>query len=307
VYRNLLQRASAAGDREIRRAVRRQLGGAAYARVGAIRLAYLPNQLDAVGWRVRGYTIEKIFSALGITPQPFNPFHPFDVIVNWQDLTVNVLDAAAYIERSYAHSRIKLPADVRFVNFRCLDISKRRIAQINERVFGYALDVDPTTHSGPAVCKSDANATRDGVLIDCPIPADRIDPTKVYNLVIANLDAGEGVDFRVPWIGGFTGHFFEVRRPLEARFGTAVASARIRRIEDEFSPEEMSRLAQVCGEVGADYGELDVLRDRVSGRLYVVDFAKTPAGPPRKLSAREKRDAIAIMATAFARNILLKS
>ena len=48
------------------------------------------------------------------------------------------------------------------LNARCRDISKTHVAAVFAEVFGYALAVDPTTHAGPLVEKSDANSTRDG-------------------------------------------------------------------------------------------------------------------------------------------------
>ena len=49
-----------------------------------------------------------------------------------------------------------------------------------EDVFGYALDVDPTTYTGRIVKKLDENATHDGEVVDGPIPADDVAPGFVY-------------------------------------------------------------------------------------------------------------------------------
>jgi hypothetical protein len=48
-----------------------------------------------------------------------------------------------------------------------------------------------------------------------------------------------------------------------------------------------------------DYGELDLLRDRGDGRIYVVDVNSTPWGPPNHISEDQSRIAVARMASAF--------
>lgn len=48
---------------------------------------------------------------------------------------------------------------------------------------------------------------------------------------------------------------------------------------DIFSAAELAQLLDFGARIGLEYGELDVLRDRDSGRIYVVDVNRTPYGP----------------------------
>ena len=48
-----------------------------------------------------------------------------------------------------------------------------------------------------------------------------------------------------------------------------------------------------------DWGGLDVLRDRKSGALYVVDVNKTDMGPPIALPMKDKMRAVRTLAAAL--------
>jgi glutathione synthase/RimK-type ligase-like ATP-grasp enzyme len=68
---------------------------------------------------------------------------------------------------------------------------------------------------------------------------------------------------------------------------------------DVLSPEEVERIIRFCRRMGLDYGELDVLRHRDDGRIYIVDVNTTPWGPPIQLSTQGKRAALLKLATTF--------
>ena len=46
-------------------------------------------------------------------------------------------------------------------------------------------------------------------------------------------------------------------------------------------------MIRFCRAAGADYAELDVLRDRKNGRIYAVDLNQTPTGPQARMIARD--------------------
>ena len=54
------------------------------------------------------------------------------------------------------------------LNFGCQDISKSQVAHLQEDIFSYPLALDPHTHQGEAVEKSDKNGVHDGRIITCP-------------------------------------------------------------------------------------------------------------------------------------------
>jgi hypothetical protein len=68
-----------------------------------------------------------------------------------------------------------------------------------------------------------------------------------------------------------------------------------------FTADEATMLRAVAHSLRLEYGELDVLRDRDDGQVYVVDANPTPWGPPRPLSAHDEAAAMQRMSAAFER------
>ncbi|WGF89290.1 hypothetical protein [Marinivivus vitaminiproducens] len=180
--------------------------------------------------------------------------------------------------------------------------SKRTVEAVFASVFGYPLAIDPTTHCGPAVAKSDRdNGAHDGRVIDCPIA--EADPGLAYEAVIDNrADEATVVDYRVPVIGGEIPFVYVKRRPLSDRFANANAEVALTEPDAVFSRDEQAGLAEVCRRLALDLGvELDVLRDRTDGRIYVVDANPNAWGPPRPIAAADAVRAVRLYASALVR------
>ncbi len=186
---------------------------------------------------------------------------------------------------------------LRQINCACLDVSKSRVARVFEEVFGYPLAIDPTKWQGLAVEKSEINGAHDGQVVTCP--AERKDG-KVYEHLINNSDNGRFVeDFRAPTVGGEITLVYIKQRSLDYRFANTNDRVLLRWPEQVFSLEEREKLKQFCQAMNLDWGGLDVLRDRQSGRLYVVDVNKTDMGPPTALAIVDQVRSVRALAKAF--------
>ena len=189
-----------------------------------------------------------------------------------------------------------------FLNARLTDISKEAVERLHVKVFGYGTFVDPQTHRGQAVMKSDENATHDGRIIQCPTQPEL---GYVYQQVINNqLSSGEVYDIRVPIIGPEIPFVYLKFRPEETRFFNANSRAELHPLGEILKPQEAVQLAQMAQLAQLDYGELDVLRDADTGRLFVVDINPTPYGPPNNLPPADAQKAITLLAQAFQRRFL---
>jgi hypothetical protein len=193
------------------------------------------------------------------------------------------------------------------VNGECLDISKERVDTMHERVFGYSLRVDPRTFPGKMVEKSNLNGAHDGREIDGTLQA----PNRgsVYQRVVENLSPGEvlqmGVpselicDLRLPVFSGQIPFGYLQKRPRASRFGYTNALSIITEVPAVLDPGEIQRIVEFCRRFGLDYGEIDVVRDAIDGRVYVLDVNKTPLGPPKSLKAADFERALALYESAF--------
>jgi hypothetical protein len=187
------------------------------------------------------------------------------------------------------------------LNGRCRDIGKALVQSVFADVFGYAYAVDPMRHAGAMVVKSNENATHDGRVVGGPIPPEAVEPGMVYQrLIDGGTSAATFVEYRVPYVLGILPSVYVRHRRVADRFGSETVRSRVvTEVGSIFSDDEQARIVELCWRLGLDYGELDVLRDRHDGRIYVLDVNKTPVGPPKTLSMVAELRAMRIIARAL--------
>jgi hypothetical protein len=220
-----------------------------------------------------------------------NPNAHYDLAVRFEDTTFANIDEVLST----------LAKRTRVINLHCTDISKNRVDVIFAKVFGYSLAVDPLTYAGECVVKSDKNFAKDSKVITCPIA--EITPGYVYQRLVNNQTGTLVQDVRVPVIGKKIPFVYIIYKSIKDRFSNAVHVEKAE-THDVFSPGELSNLIRFCQEFGLDYGELDALRDGKNGLLYVVDANNTPAGPARRLSEKERQDALSTLSETFKQTFL---
>ncbi|WP_421937762.1 hypothetical protein [Phenylobacterium sp.] len=204
-------------------------------------------------------------------------------------------DASFFFEDA-TQARPPAPPHARAFNYACTDISKSRVAEVFEACFGYPLMLDPEQGVGLAVEKGEANGVHDGRLVWLPT---RRRPGRTYQRLIDNVEDGMAVDLRTPFVGGKPVVVFIKRRPVQDRFANHNADVAMAEPREVFSEDEIARLGVFCRVMGLDWGGLDILRDRPTGRLYVVDVNKTDMGPPIALPFPAKLRAVARMGRAL--------
>jgi len=166
---------------------------------------------------------------------------------------------------------------LRGLNFGCADVSKSHVAAVFEAVFGYPLSVDALTTAGPMVEKSEKNGVHDGRIVEGPLS-----PRAgcVYQKLIDTAgDDGACRDLRTPCAGGEPVLVWIKVKPPGRRFAIQNRRATLHRPSDVFSPRELDLIRTFNARMGADWGGLDILRDRQDGRIYIVDLNKTDLGP----------------------------
>jgi hypothetical protein len=200
--------------------------------------------------------------------------------------------------KSASHPSI---SDSDILNIHCTDISKKNVEKLHEKIWGYGMEIDPKTHQGKCVIKSDENAVHDGHIVQCPV-AD-YDPTKVYQIVINNEDSGEFFDYRVAVMKQEVVIIYKKYKTPEKRFTNDTHRAEIASLE--IIPIEIkNKIVLFCNEIQCDFCELDVLFDQDSQKWFVIDVNKTPYGPPASLTALDKEKAVTQLSNGFQRNFL---
>ncbi|MEQ8751054.1 MAG: hypothetical protein RIC52_14900 [Amphiplicatus sp.] len=202
-------------------------------------------------------------------------------------------------DREFLTAPRATPSNKPAFNVGCFDIRKSVVARVFEETFGYGLAIDPATHQGPVVEKSESNGKHDGRIVVCPLTQPARD--RVYQRLVDNtFDGREFVDIRTPVVGGKIPFVYLKRRTRELRFSNDNHRVDLVDADAMLSKQEQAQIAGFASAMALDFGGLDVLRDRADGRIYIVDANKTDMGPPSALSGLNKLKAMRGLADAFA-------
>src|SRR5690606_14183748 len=117
----------------------------------------------------------------------------------------------------------------------------------------------------------DLNGAGSGSLVDCPIEAP--EPGYVYQRFVDALDEdGNLEEIRITIVGDRIPVVRVRAKPLDpAKIKEKHVKIVVRDATDVFTPEEIALIVRLAHRIGVQFGELDVLRDRHDGRIYVVD------------------------------------
>ena len=183
------------------------------------------------------------------------------------------------------------------VNRRCLDISKGVVDRIWAETAGYSIAVDPRVTRGQIVVKPQENGKHGGQLVEGPIDQPRTD------MVYQRLVDARGADGRVEqlrlvvWSSRLLFTYAKWRAYPNWFTGTELTLPSESR--DYISEAEEHTVLRFADAIGIEYGELDVLRDRDSGLIYVVDANRTSVRP-KGLPLDKETDSFAPQAEALA-------
>lgn len=189
------------------------------------------------------------------------------------------------------------------LNLACTDISKERVEEVHQSVFGYGTFIDPLTFEGTAVEKSDENAKHDGHYIQCPIA--QVTEGCIYQRVLSNRnEEGLAVDHRVPVMGSEIPLTYLKKKEWEVRFTNEVTTSSLHTPESLFNAEELQLITEFTAAIHAEFCELDIIRDNNDGRIYIIDVNTTPYGPPAGLDTQDRLEAISLLSSAFQKAFL---
>jgi len=207
--------------------------------------------------------------------------------------TPDLFDGGTVLKLAFDDRTEKRQAQPGFWNGHCLDISKSTLDRHHQVVFGYGLNVDPTSHSGPMLEKSEGNAVHDGREIQGPLSPDQLQPSKVYQRIIDNRTENDLFeDLRVVVIHGEVPVVYRKRKSGEVRYTNETAEVDLAGSpKTVLSEGEIDQITSLSAKMCAEFAELDVLRDRQDGRIYCVDLNPTPYGPPAGLNETDRADA----------------
>jgi len=212
-------------------------------------------------------------------PQPAVPWYtlPLALAGTGIRVTTNLRTAdAVFIFDDRTRTDVVMPdTSAALLNGRATDMSKTHVGRVFEMVFGYPLMLDPLTHVGPMVQKSDINGVHDGRIVQGPLAAP-MDDCAYQHVVNSTIRDGVTEDLRCVCVGGEIAQVFRKEKARKARFQAVYLETTLRDPAEIFTAEELAMIAKFCDAIGLDFGSIDVLRDYdQDGRIYIVDVNKT--------------------------------
>lgn len=180
------------------------------------------------------------------------------------------------------------------INRVCTDVSKSHVDSLWTSIAGYSIAVDPLVTSGPMVVKSEENARHDWHVVNGPLR--RREAGMVYEHFVDGVVGGHYVQSRPVIMRGQIPLLYEARYPRQHWRADARLSPRP--VGEVYSDAEVALILAFAAAIGLEYGELDVLRETATGRLFVVDANPAPVAP-HHISAQDEAAAQRQMADAF--------
>ncbi len=189
------------------------------------------------------------------------------------------------------------------INHKIENIAKNHVGEVFESVFGYPINIDPTTYQGRGIRKSEENGAHDGIVIDCPIEPSEVLPNYSYQrLVDSTFNGQTSEDLRIAVVYGEVPIVFHKHKAEKKRFGTDYLSVDLLEPQNVFSQDELEKIAIFSEKIGLDFGAVDVMRDKHDRRIYIVDVNKT-CMPVLSLSLKQQMIAQRRVAASFMKNI----
>lgn len=213
-----------------------------------------------------------------------NPNQPFQYVIKCFDTTIDTGNSNETLD--------KISKNYMIINKGCLDISKEMVDQVFSDVFQYSSLVDPLSYNGKYIQKSNLNATHDGIILDKPIRNTK--EGYVYQRLINNAyDNNTTVEMRVPVMKSHIPFVYYKYKPINDRFGCKLIKAERVDTHKALSTEEQDKIVLFCKKMMLDFGELDILRDKDSQKIYITDANNNPTGPPKFMPRKKAIDKLA--------------
>lgn len=167
----------------------------------------------------------------------------------------------------------------RVINFTKFTHAKSHSDRIFEETFGYPISINPTEFKGIGVSKGNLdNGAKSGSLTEFPITDPNHDTTVYQKLIHNVVETNNGCytyEYRAAVIDGevilVSGKIYEINQRFKYTQRGKFYSPYL-----AFSPTELHLIRKYCKNIGFDFGEIDILRDLVDDKIYIIDANATP-------------------------------
>lgn len=172
------------------------------------------------------------------------------------------------------------------------NVTKKHVDECFTEAFGYSSLVDPETHPGPFITKRNAQS-RGNVQLAFPgnlhVINDglyKYDPNyRIMQRIIRTETQGWCSEYRYLKFGDES---FVVKKSktIADRYRSNADVYKCMETKDVFSESQIEKIDDFCDAMGLDFGEVDILPENSTGRLYIVDVNNIAGGTNEKFFYR---------------------
>ena len=207
-------------------------------------------------------------------------------------------------KKEFEGLQCRVEKGLRVLNIQSRNISKNYVDDIHQDVFGYSTRIDPTEYQGKCVRKSDINALHDGTILECPLGES--EDGFIYQILIDNKnESGFFEDMRIAIVGDELPIAYLKYRSDAQQFGHK-STAELTTVTQVLSSAEIEKVKEFAKASKIDFAEIDILRDKKDGRIYIIDVNDTPQSARDNVTKEELTRNIKILSAAFKRQFLDK-
>ena len=204
----------------------------------------------------------------------------YDLVLYWNNKLVNKPPKKLH----------DIAKEKKVLNLHCNNVTKVKVDEVQKKVFGYCLTVDPLTYEGKGVVRNNkqAQGLRNKIrVLDFPVKGIRLQSEGKYSpdyklyqkFVDTYNEKGNRVEIRVVIVGEsipliFYKEFTNKNKPFKHYHTQDSFTGML--AYNVFTEKEIKKILQYSKEIGMDFGELDILKD--GDKIYVTDVNNIP-GP----------------------------
>jgi len=193
---------------------------------------------------------------------------------------------------------VKPYTNIYIINKNLKDISKKGLEKIHKKIFGYNLIVNPTTYNDKFISKvNGSNKLGSAQNPHYKLYTNKLKPKQVnkdfiYQKYINNRDHKNNiVDYRV--------YIFKkqvkyvIKYLVTELFLTRVGTSKQKNFVEYkkyFKKSNIIKINQFINELDLEYGELDIIIDKNTKKIYIIDVNNTPSGDYMGFSHKQTND-----------------
>lgn len=165
------------------------------------------------------------------------------------------------------------------INRKCIDLSRRHIAEKFTNSFAETLTINPATYHGKIIKRANIVGLDPAAILSAPLSLNSIDHDFIYQRFIENV---------MPCYAVICGD----RLPI-------IIHKAIDKPETRLNPTQIQKLLTFAQSIGLDYGLLEIIQHPQTQQIYMINVEDTGWTFPPDLTEQQKQDYLEKMSPAF--------